>query len=413
MESVLVINCGSSSMIFKVFEVSDDAATTPRLLAKGKANRIGPSGKVAQSFIECDGAVPAIPKTRLDVELPDHRTAISHCLKWLQSSGFEFTVVGHRFVHGGDMARDPLIVTPEVLAKLKTCVPLAPLHNPISLSVVEECQRVLPKTVTHYVVFDNAFHASLPDVTARYALPAAFEKYGYRKYGFHGLSYNNVIKSVSAYLKKPIADLKIIACHLGTGGSSVAAIKGGKSMDTTMGFTPLPGLIMGTRCGDIDPAIPLDLVSEHGLTPAEVTDQLNYKAGLLGISHYSSDLRDIYKAAHGPSSEHKEGCKLAWEMYVTRLVEAIGSFFALLRGVDVILFTDGIGIEMPELRSATCDYLQALGVHLDERKNHAATKDAITDITAACAGSVVRVLVVPNDEEVEIACGWTAARAAH
>ncbi len=388
--NILVFNCGSSSQNYKLFTSNGNSL---ELICKGKAHRVGVKSS-EPSFIEHQWAGKTLKET---VSLPDHRTAANLILNFLANQHFKVDAIGHRFVHGGQLFQKSILLTAENLAELATLMPLAPIHNPNSLSVIEVCLERLPGT-PETLTFDTAFHAGLPEASYRYALPQSlFEEKGLRKYGFHGLSYQYVSQKAAEFLQQPLSSLKMVACHLGTGGSSVAAIQGGRSLDTSMGYSPLAGLMMSTRSGDLDAAAVLDLI-QTCKNVTSVNDLLNKKSGLLGVSGSSSDIRDLIRAS---GEHHDPAAALAVEMYALRLKKVIGGYLALLGNVDALLFTDDIGLQNPHIRAMACSGLEWAGVHLDETANLNVPLDRTSDIRAA--GSPVHILVTPTDEEQVIA----------
>jgi len=386
--NILVFNCGSSSQNYKLYR---SKGSSLELLCKGKAHRVGVKGN-EPSFIEHHWSDQTNKEV---VPLPDHRTAAHLILNFLAGQRFKIDAVGHRFVHGGELFQGSVLLTAEVLPELAGLMPLAPIHNPNSLSVIEVCLGRMPGT-PETLTFDTAFHAGLPESAYRYALPEPLlREQGLRKYGFHGLSYQYVSQKAAEFLGQPLAALKLVACHLGTGGSSVAAIQGERSIDTSMGYSPLAGLMMSTRSGDLDACAVLDLLQKKG-SPQAVSDLLNKRSGLLGVSGTSSDIRDLIASAqaHGDAA-------LAVEMYALRLKKTIGSYLALLGRVDALLFTDDIGLQNPHIRALACDGLGWAGVQLDEAANQNAPLDRMSDISTP--GSAMRILVTPTDEELVIA----------
>ncbi len=319
-------------------------------------------------------------------------------LAHLRDHGLIPDAIGHRFVHGGVRFRAPVAVTDDILPELEACNHLAPIHNPNSLSVIHLCRAELPE-VFQYAVFDTAFHATLPEAAYRYALPLGLaDRCGFRKFGFHGLSYEYVTGQVGRVLGRPVADLKIVACHLGTGGSSVAAIDGGRSVETSMGYSPLPGLIMSTRSGDLDPSIVLALIAEHGFTADAVDRLLNRESGLIGVSGLSSDLFELIRLA---DEAGEPASAVAVAMYVHRLKSTIGAYAAVLGGIDVLAFTDDIGVRGWQVRERACADLAWCGVILDAEANRRAPAGAVAVVSAA--ESRVKVLSIPTDEEIVIA----------
>jgi acetate kinase len=386
--NILVFNCGSSSQNYKLYQASECGID---LVCKGKAHRVGVVGK-EPSFIEhaWDGH-----SERLEVLLPNHAAAAGLILDFLQVKGFNISAIGHRFVHGGSTYQRSIIITPEVYANLPSLNPLAPIHNPNSLSVINACRERLPG-LPETLTFDTAFHAGMPESAYTYALPVKWrEHFGLRKYGFHGLSYQYVTRKAAEFLQRPLDSLRMVACHLGTGGSSAVAINGGRSVDTTMGYSPLPGLMMSTRSGDLDAGIVVGLLKQ-GMNSTAISDMLNKKSGLLGVSGFSSDIRDVLAA-----TDHDENARLAIDLYTLRLRKTIGAFITLLGGIDALLFTDDIGLQNPEVRKLACRGLGWAGIELDEAANEAAPLDSVSDVGRA--GSAVRILVLPTDEERVIA----------
>jgi len=388
--NILVFNCGSSSLGYKVFEAEKG---TCQVLVSGKAHRVGVKGK-EPSFIEHRYGQR---HTRQETPIATHRQAAGLVFDYLAGEKVHLDAVGHRFVHGGHLFQKSALVTPENFKKLKACLPLAPLHNPTSLSMIEETGRLHPG-LGQYVTFDSAFHTTLPEQAYTYAVPETLrKKFSYRKYGFHGLSYTYVTLKAAEFLRRPLKGLKLVACHLGTGGSSVAAIKDGYSVDTSMGFSPLQGLMMSTRCGDIDPMLSLYLMSVFGYRPDALLDKLNRESGLLGVSGISSDLRDIIQSFHGPEGED---AKLSFSMYVQRLKKYVGAYATILQGMDALIFTDDIGVGNHLVREKLCQEMDWCGLFLDEELNRQAKSDAIYRLEKP--GSKVAILTIPTDEEYVI-----------
>jgi len=388
--NILVFNCGSSSLNYKIFEANGGTFTAT---AWGKAHRVGVKGTAA-AFMEYHSGQENL---REEIPLPDHRTAAALVLAHLRQAGVRFGAIGHRFVHGGSHFQESALLTTESLGQLERCLPLAPIHNPNSMSVIRECLSQLSE-IPQYVTFDTAFHATLPIEATTYALPPEIrQRFGFRKYGFHGLSYVYVVQEAARLMQQPLAELRIVACHLGTGGSSVAAIQGGFSMDTTMGYSPLPGLLMSTRTGDLDPLIPVLLMENYGYTPEQLTDLMNKESGLLGLSGVSSDLRDLIARMDG---EGDARARLAFEVYAYRLKKAIGSFVAVLGGLDLLIFTDDIGAQNWRVREQASSGMEWCGIVLDREANRRATGDRPAFVDAAA--SPARVLAMPTDEELVI-----------
>ncbi len=389
--NILIFNCGSSSLSYKIFSGAN--AANLKIVAAGKAHRVGVKGTEA-AFIEHRLAGELY---RQVVAIPDHHQAATLVFDFIRKQQLSVDLIGHRFLHGGVIFQQTTRLDDEKIELLEQCLPLAPVHNPPMLTVIRASRAMMPAT-PQYIALDSAFHASLPDYAYTYALPQKFtEAYGFRKYGFHGLSYQDVTQKAADFLGKPLADLRIVACHLGTGGSSVAAIKDGRSVDTSMGYSPLPGLIMSTRCGDIDPILIFHLLEQHGYTAAEVNRILNHESGLLGVSGLSSDMRDLLRAIE---TDHHPQAQLAFNMYVHRLKQYIGSMAAVLGGLNTLIFTDDVGLRCPAVRAAACAEMQWGGISLDPDRNRQATGEAIARIGPD--GAQVEVLVIPNDEEMVI-----------
>ena len=389
-------------MSYKLFEYKGRSGFTT--IVSGKAHRVGVIGKEV-SFVEHDYfGEHSLQETILE----NHVSAARKILSFLQSREAVIDCAGHRFVHGGNLFKNSVILNKENLGLLESCLPIAPIHNPISMDVINVSREQLPG-IPQYVTFDSAFHSTIPDYAYTYALPKKIiDKYSFRKYGFHGLSYSFVTKKAAEYVRKSVESLKIIACHLGTGGASVMAMKDGKSMDTSMGFSPLSGLIMSTRSGDIDPLLAVYLMVRHGYRGDDLMDLLNRKSGLLGISGFSSDIRDIISMFSGEDGEQAE---LAFKMYVHRLKKYIGSYAAALGGVDVLIFTDDIGVSNPLVRERVCSDMEWCGISIDKKSNASANNKETFDISST--HSIAKVLSIPTDEEYVIALeggklmGWT------
>jgi acetate kinase len=392
--NILVFNCGSSSLTYKVFKFSGSGNI--ETLLSGKAHRVGVTG-TEPSFIEntYEGRV-----SRNEALMQNHGQAAAFALEYIKGVGISIGLAGHRFVHGGNYFKNTAFIEKETLHKLQLCLPLAPIHNPISLEVIEQARKYLPG-IKQYVSFDSAFHSTISYFAYTYCLPKkVIEKYGFRKYGFHGLSYSYVIAEASRLTGDDIKKTKIVACHLGTGGSSVAAINGGSSVDNSMGYSPLPGLVMSTRSGDIDPLLSIYLMNIYGLRPDDLMEMLNKKSGLLGVSGFSSDITDILSLLSSDKNKQKQG-HLAIGMYVHRLKKYIGGYAAVLGGIDMLIFTDDIGVRNPGLRNKICENMGWCGIELDEKKN-LQEKSGDRAAVISAAGSKVKVVVVPTKEELVI-----------
>ena len=387
---VLVINCGSSSLKYQVLDMTNES-----LLCKGLVERIGMDGSVITH--EKIG----MEKKKTEVPMNDHKDAIEQVLKAVQDpetgvvkSMDEIGAVGHRVVHAGEKFASSVRITDEVIKALEECVELAPLHNPPNLLGIAACQELMPSTPM-VGVFDTAFHQTMPPESYIYAIPYEYyEKHGIRRYGFHGTSHKYVAERASKMLNVNLEDLKLITCHLGN-GASVSAIKRGKCIDTSVGFTPLEGLVMGTRCGDIDPAIVTYIREKENLPHGKVNEILNKKSGVLGISGVSSDFRDIEAAVE----EGNERAALALKVFAHKVRFYIGAYIAEMNGVDAIIFTAGVGENDAMMREIICNNLGNLGIKLDPVKNKMRGKE--TEISTD--DSKVKILMIPTNEELMIA----------
>ena len=387
---ILVLNCGSSSVKYKLFDMEQKS-----VIAQGGVEKVGLEG----AFIKF--TLPGGEKVVVEKEIPEHQTAIELILSILTSEQYgaisslqEIGAVGHRVVHGGEKFNASVLINDEVIDAIKQCSDMAPLHNPANLLGIETISAILPN-IPQVAVFDTAFHQTMPASAYMYGIPyEAYEKYGVRRYGFHGTSHRYVSARVCEFLGIQAEGTKIITCHVGNGGS-ITAIKDGKSIDTSMGFTPLEGLLMGTRCGDIDAGAVTYLMEKEGLDAKGISNYLNKKGGVAGVSGLSSDMRDIEAA--DKAGEPK--AVLAMSMYAYRIKKYIGAYTAALGGVDVIVFTGGVGENQIGLRAQICNELAYMGVELDEVAND--TKGEEIVITKPT--SKVKVVVVPTDEEFMIA----------
>lgn len=388
---VLVINCGSSSLKYQLIDMVNEEA-----LAQGLVERIGIEGSVLTQKVE--GKDKYIVKE----EMKDHKDAIRLVLEALvdENNGViksmdEISAVGHRVVHGGEKYKESVVINDEVKVNIEECFKLAPLHNPANMIGIKACEELMPNTPM-VAVFDTAFHGTMPEDAYLYALPyELYEKDGIRKYGFHGTSHKYVSQTCAEVMGRDIKDLKIITCHLGN-GASLCAVKNGVSVDTSMGFTPLEGVAMGTRCGNIDPAIVTFLMKEEGLSVDEVNDLLNKKSGVLGISGISSDFRDIEDAAFNKGNRRAQ---LALRIFEYKIRTTIGAYAAAMGGVDAIVFTAGVGENGPETREKCLEGLEFLGVEIDKEANNVRGK--IREISKA--GCNVKAFVIPTNEELVIA----------
>lgn len=387
---VLVVNCGSSSIKYQLVDMTDES-----VLAKGLVDRVGIPGTVLKH--EPVGKDEVVIKK----DLPDHTEGMKLVLDVLVNPEYgvidsmdEIGAVGHRVVHGGEAFADSVVIDDQVKQVIRECFDIAPLHNPPNLMGIEACQELMPN-VNHVAVFDTAFHQTMPAKNYMYALPyEIYEQYKVRRYGFHGTSHFYVSHRAADMLGKPFEDCKIITLHLGN-GASMAAIANGKVVDTSMGFTPLEGLVMGTRSGDIDPAIVFFIMEKLNLSTSDVNNYLNKKSGMLGLSGVSNDLRDILEAA----AAGNERAQLALDVYYTRVKGYIGNYVAQLNGCDCLVFTAGVGENAIDIREKICEGLDYLGIKLDVEKNKVRGKE----VDVAAEDSKVRIFVIPTNEELVIA----------
>ena len=386
---ILVINCGSS-LKYQILEM-----TTETLLCKGLVEKIGITGSTITHEKIGEN------KLVLEYAMKDHKDAIEQVLQVIRDKEYgvvksmdEIGAVGHRIGHGGERYNRSVIVTDDVIKAITDCIPLAPLHNPANLLGISACQSLMPGT-PNVAVFDTAFHQTMPPESYIYAIPYEYyKKYGIRRYGFHGTSHKYVAEKASQMLNINLDDLKIITCHLGN-GASVSAIKRGKCIDTSMGFTPLEGLVMGTRSGDIDPAIVTYIREKENLPQGKVNEILNKRSGMLGISGVSSDFRDIEAAV----AEGNERAALALKVFAHKVKFYIGAYIAEMNGVDAIVFTAGVGENDVTMRELICNEMGNLGIKLDLVKNKVRGKETIISME----DSKVKILLIPTNEELMIA----------
>lgn len=387
---ILVINAGSSSLKYQLIDMDSRA-----VLAKGLCERIGIDGS------RLNHTPAGGEKVVIESPMPSHADAIKLVIDALVdekhgviNSMSEIGAVGHRVVHGGEKFSGSVVIDEAVKEGMRECIPLAPLHNPANLIGIEACEKVMPK-VPQVGVFDTAFHQTMPEEAFLYGIPYEYyEKYKIRRYGFHGTSHNYVSGKAAEMLGKPIEQLKIITCHLGN-GSSVAAVKNGKVIDTTMGLTPLAGILMGTRSGDLDPAIVTFLMEKENLDIDGINEVLNKKSGVFGVSGVSSDFRDLDAA----SKEGNKRAQAALKMFSYGIKKYIGAYCAAMGGADAVVFTAGVGENDGAMRAAIVDGLEFLGIKIDAEKNK--LRGEAIDISAE--GALVRTLVIPTDEEMMIA----------
>ncbi len=388
---VLVLNCGSSSIKYKLFNTENKA-----VLAQGGIEKIGLNG----SFLKV--TLPTGEKVILERDIPEHTAGIEFIIETLTGKEYgciksldEIDAVGHRIVHGGEKFNASVLITPEVKEKITECFDIAPLHNPANMKGIVAVEKIMPG-VPQVGVFDTAFHQTIPQYAYMYALPySLYEKYGVRRYGFHGTSHRYVSKRVCEFLGVDYKSQRIITCHIGNGGS-ITAIKDGKSVDTSMGLTPVEGLMMGTRSGDVDAGALTYIMDKEKMTPAEMSDMINKKSGVAGVSGVSSDMREIDAAI----LKGNERAALALKMYNYRIAKYVGSYIAALNGVDIIVFTGGVGENQSSARAEVCSHFGYMGLKIDEAVNNRIHGD---EAVISTPDSTVKVVVVPTDEELMIA----------
>jgi acetate kinase len=384
---IIAINAGSSSLKFQLFDMPEETVIT-----KGLIERIGLDNAIFNISVNGE-------KKEEITDIPDHEVAVKMLLEKLTGFGIinsldEIQGIGHRVVHGGEVFNESVLITDEVIDKIEELSDLAPLHNPANLTGIKAFKNVLPN-VPAVAVFDTAFHQSMPESSFLYSLPYEYYKdFGIRKYGFHGTSHKYVSERAAEMLGRPKEQVRLISCHLGN-GASIAAIEGGKSIDTSMGFTPLAGVAMGTRSGNIDPALIPFIMEKTGSTAEEVLNILNKKSGMLGVSGFSSDLRDIEQQA----SEGNERAELALEVFANRIHKYIGSYASRMYGVDAIIFTAGIGENSTLVREKVLQGLEFMGVYWDPARNNVRGEEAFINYPH----SPVKVMIIPTNEEVMIA----------
>ncbi len=388
---ILVLNCGSSSIKYKLFEME-----SREVIAQGGIEKIGMKG----SFLKL--TLPDGQKVMLEGEILEHRAGIEYILGVMLSKKYgclqsldDIGAVGHRVVHGGERFNKSMLITDEVINMIEECIELAPLHNPPNLKGINAIKEFMPET-PQVAVFDTAFHQTMPDYAYMYGLPyALYEKYGIRRYGFHGTSHRYVSKRACEFLGVPYNEQKIITAHIGNGGS-IAAIKNGKSVDTSMGMTPVEGLIMGTRSGDIDPGVVSYVMEKEHMGTKGISTLLNKFSGVLGISGISSDMREIETGV----KESNPRAILALKTYDYRIKKYIGSYAAALGGVDILVFTGGVGENQWTTRSAVCKDMEFMGIELDEELNRSVRAK---EVVISKPSSKVKVVIIPTDEELTIA----------
>ncbi|MGP1578778.1 acetate kinase [Porphyromonas endodontalis] len=394
--NVLVLNCGSSSVKYKLFQMPEG-----KVLAQGGVEKLG----LSDSFLKFK--LPSGEKVVLEKDMPEHTVAIDFILKTITGSEYgcikslsEIDAVGHRLVHGGDKFSESVVITDAVVESVKQCIDLAPLHNPSTLKGVAAVTELIPG-VPQVGVFDTAFPQTMPQRAFMYALPYEYyEKYGVRRYGFHGTSHRFVSKRACEFLGLDYNKARIITAHIGN-GASMCAIKEGKCIDTTMGLTPTEGLMMGTRVGDVDPGALVFIGEKEGLSMAQLSEVINKKSGVLGVSGVSSDMREIEEAI----SQGNERAKLALEMYDYRIKKYVGAFTAAMGGLDLLIFTGGVGENQTTTREYVCEDMQYMGIEIDKTLNAKIHGD---EALLSTKESKVKVVVIPTDEELMIALDTVA-----
>ena len=389
--NLLVLNCGSSSLKYQLISMPEAHAR-----ASGEAQRVGPRTAAPARIVHKAGG----RTTQHQVEMPDHATAFAEIMKLLShDTSLRPDALGHRLVHGGARFSQPAVVDGPVLTELQAIQRLAPIHNPPATALLAACRERYPD-LPQVAVFDTAFHATIPDYARTYALPVQLTtKLGIRKYGFHGTSHQYVVEQAAQFLNKPLNKFNAVSCHLGSGGASLCAVVGGKSVDNTMGFSPLQGLVMSTRCGDLDPAVTLRLlVEEHG-DPTAVEKLLNKKSGVLGLSGLSADIRDVLASLNAEQSQDARLHATA-QVYLWRIRKYLGAYLAAVGRADAVIFTDTIGETMPVVREMVCADMGYFGLQLDPVRNREAST---LPCDVATPASSVRLLVIATNEELAIA----------
>ena len=388
--NVLVFNCGSSSLKYRLIEMPSE-----RELAGGEAQRIGPPTAQPSRILHNVGG----HKSTVTVPMDSHASAFAQVMGLLSAKAdLRPEAIAHRFVHGGSVFREHVRLAPEDLAKLESVADLAPIHNPPAIALVKACMEQYPK-LPQVIVFDTAFHSHIPPYARTYALPAEIRReLGIRKYGFHGTSHQFVSEEAARLLGCPVGKLSAVSCHLGSGGASLCAIRAGRSIDNTMGYSPLQGLVMSTRCGDLDPAVTLRLLSAAGGDFRAVEKQLNNRSGVLGMTGQSSDIRDALTQAAGEGDIAPN--RVATQVYLWRIRKYLGAYLASVGKVQAVIFTDTIGETVPDVRWAICSGLETMGLRIDAEKNRSA---APLPVDIAADDSRVRILVVATNEELAIA----------
>lgn len=390
--NILVLNCGSSSLKYRLI-----AMPSERELAGGEARRIGPPTLLPSSILhQCNGVASTVK-----VPMGNHAAAFAKIMDLLNRCGMPAPdILGHRLVHGGGIFKESVSIEPESLKNLVQIKNMAPLHNPPATDLIMAIRRQHPK-LPQAAVFDTGFHASIPDYAAKYALPGPLcDELGLRKFGFHGTSHRFVAEQTARFLGHPLAKFTAVICHLGSGGASLCAVENGQSVDNTMGYSPLQGLVMSTRCGDIDPAIVLRLMHAANGAPGDVEKRLNRQSGLLGMSGLSGDIRDVFASLRHGAPGKNQALWRALQVYLWRLKKYLGAYLFILKSPMAVVFTDTIGETVPAVRAAICGGMEFFGLKIDNRRNSAASA---LPVDVAQTDSRVRIVVMPTNEELAIA----------
>jgi len=391
--NVLVFNCGSSSLKYRMIAMPDE-----RELCSGEAQRVGPAtAEPARIVHRTDGREEIV-----EVDMPDHSVAFDEVMKLLtRETRLVPDAFGHRMVHGGTLFAEATVADDVVVAQLETIAHLAPLHNPPAMKLLHAC-REKRGDLPQVCVFDTAFHATIPDYAATYALPRGLrEKLGLRKYGFHGTSHEYVVEEAATFLDKPVGELNAVSCHLGSGGVSLCAVVQGRSVDNTMGYSPLQGLVMSTRCGDLDPAVTLSFLRQADGRTEPVEKLLNKQSGVLGLSGVSADIRDVFADIGAGGGGTRTG--LAAQVYLWRMRKYLGAYLTVVGDVDAVIFTDTIGETVPLVRWTVCTDMDAFGLKMDAAKNARVTSASQLPADLSTPDSAVRILAIATNEELAIA----------
>lgn len=388
--NVIVFNCGSSSLKYRIIDMPSG-----KELAGGEAQRVSPKTAEPSRIIHRENG----KEETIYVNMPNHAEAFRQVNKVLdRNPNLKPEIIGHRLVHGGSIFKDCAIINDKAVADLESIQDMAPIHNPPAIALIRACVKIVPD-LPQVAVFDTAYHSTMPEYAYSYALPKILrDDYGVRKYGFHGTSHHYVVNEAAAFLNKPIEKFNAVSCHLGSGGASLCAVVNGKSMDNTMGYSPLQGLVMSTRCGDLDPALTMNLLAMSNGDHKSVENRLNKSSGVLGMSGISSDIRDVLQKKN--NNEASDKLALTVNVYTWRIKKYLGSYLAVVKNADAVIFTDTIGELVPEIRQAVCADMSYFGLEIDNEIN-ANAKTLPCDVSAK--NSKVRALVIATNEEISIA----------